>query len=68
MEFGKEKCELLIVARPAKLRAVEELLKNEPEILTCFGFPVNQVKESYTHIGVPQSPRNQSRNAIGNDQ
>ena len=64
MEFGKDKCELLIAARPAKLRAVEELLKNEPEILTFFGFPVNQVQDFYTHIGVPQSPRNQSRNAI----
>ena len=64
MEFGKDKCELLIAARPAKLRAVEELLKNEPEILTFFGFPVNQVKDFYTHIGVLQSPRNQSRNAI----
>ena len=64
MEFGKDKCELLIAARPAKLRAVEELLKNEPGILTFFGFPVNQVDDFYTHIGVPQSPRNHSRNAV----
>ena len=64
MELGKDKCDLLIAARSAKLSAVEELPKNEPENGTVFGFPVNQVKDSYTHIGVPQSPRNQSRNAI----
>ena len=64
MEFGKAKCELLICARPAKLRAVEELLRDEPGILTFFDYPVNQVKDSYTHIGVPQSPRHQSQNAV----
>jgi hypothetical protein len=63
MEFGKDKCELLIAARPGKLRAVEELLRNEPGILTFFDFPVKQVKDFYTHIGVPQSPRQQSKNA-----
>ena len=64
MEFGKAKCELLICARPSKLRAVEELLRDEPGILTFFDYPVNQVKDSYTHIGVPQSPRHQSQNAV----
>ena len=44
MEFGKAKCELLICARPSKLRAVEELLRDEPGILTFFDYPVNQVK------------------------
>ena len=63
MEFGKDKCELLIAARPSKLNAVEELLQNEPGILTFYGFPVKQVQDFYTHIGVPQSPRQQSRNA-----
>jgi hypothetical protein len=64
IEFGKDKCELLIAARPGKLRAVEELLKTEPGILTFFDFPIKQVDDSYTHIGVPQSPRHQSKNAV----
>ena len=63
MEFGKDKCELLIAARPSKLKAVQTLLETEPEILTFLDFPVKQVQESYSHIGVPQSPRHQSRNA-----
>ena len=63
MEFGKEKCELLIAARPGKLREVEALLENEPEILTFYDYPVKQVEKSYTHIGVPQSTRNQSKHA-----
>ena len=66
MEIGKAKCELLICARPAKLRAVEELLRDEPGILTFFDYPVNQVKDSYTQISVPQSPRHQSQNAVVN--
>ena len=63
MEFGKDKCKLLITARPGKLREVQILLENEPEILTFYDFPVKQVEESYTHIGVPQAPRNQSKHA-----
>ena len=53
MEFGKDKCKLLITARPGKLRKVEALLENEPEILTFYNYPIKQVEESYTHIGVP---------------
>ena len=64
MEFGKDKCELLIAARPSKLKAVQTLLENEPGILTFYDFPVKQVEESYTHIGVPQSPRQQSKHAV----
>ena len=63
MEFGKDKCKLLITARPGKLREVQAMLENEPEILTFYDFPLKQVEESYTHIGVPQAPRNQSKHA-----
>ena len=38
MKFGKVKCELLIAARPAKLKAVETILESEPEILTFYDF------------------------------
>ena len=64
MEFGTDKCKLLIAARPGKLRAVETLLNDEPGILTFYGYPVTQVEESYIHIGVPQSPRHQSSNSV----
>ena len=53
MEFGKDKCKLMITARPGKLRAVEELLKTEPGILTFYGLPVKQVEDFYIHIRVP---------------
>ena len=61
MEFGVSKCKLLITARPKKLKQVEELLSTEPGILTFYGKPVSLVDESYTHIGVPQAPRQQSK-------
>ena len=64
MEFGTEKCKLLITARRGKLRAVEALLKDEPGILTFYGLPVSQVEDFYIHIGVPQSPRQQSKLAV----
>ena len=48
----------------AKLRTVEELLRDEPGIIIFFDYQVNQVEDSYTHIGVPQSPRHQSQNAV----
>ena len=63
-QFGKDKCELLIAAHPSKLKAVQTLLENEPGILTFYDFTVRQVEESYTHIGVPQSPRQQSKHAV----
>ena len=34
MQFGKEKCKLLISGRPQKVKRVENLLKEEPELLT----------------------------------
>ena len=61
MEFGVAKCKLLITARPKKLKQVEELLSTEPGILTFYGKPVSLVDGSYTHIGVPQAPRQQSK-------
>ena len=64
MEFGTDKCKLLISARPGKLRAVEALLKDEPGILTFYDLPIKQVEESYIHIGVPQSTRHQSKLSI----
>ena len=65
MEFGTDKCKLLIVAKPGKLRAVEHLLSEEPGILTFYGLPIKQVGDDpYIHIGVPQSPRHQSVNSV----
>ena len=61
MEFGASKYKLLITARPKKLKEVEQLLSTEPGILTFYDKPVSLVDESYTHIGVPQAPRQQSR-------
>ena len=61
MEFGVSKCKLLITARSKKLKEVETLLQTEPELLTFYGKPVAIVEESYTHIGVPQAPRQQSK-------
>jgi hypothetical protein len=63
-DHGTDKCKLLISPQPGKVKAVEALLKKDPGILTFFDQPVNLVVDSYVHIGVPQSPRNQSRNAV----
>ena len=63
MEFGVSKCKLLVTARTKKLKEVETLLEAEPGILTFFDKPVSLVSEFYTHIGVPQAPRNQSKHA-----
>ena len=61
MRFGKEKCKLLISARPKMVKHVEGMLNDEPGLLTFFGSPVQPVEDFYVHIGVPQAPRNQSR-------
>ena len=61
MEFGVSKCKLLITARNKKLKEVEHLLFTEPELLTFYGKPVAIVQDPYTHIGVPQAPRQQSK-------
>ena len=37
------------------------MLRIEPELLTFYGTPVQTVKDSYVHIGVPQAPPNQSK-------
>ena len=65
-EFGADKCQLLISARPHKLRKTLKLLEEEPEILTFYGSPVTVVKpgDCYLHIGVPQAPVNQSKIAV----
>ena len=64
MKFGVDKCKLLISARPKKLKEVETLLEEEPNLLTLFGKPVSLVQDYYQHIGVPQAPRNQSKAII----
>ena len=60
MKFGVDKCKLLISARLKKLKEVETILKDEPNILTFFWKSVTLVEDCYQHIGVPQAPRNQS--------
>ena len=37
MKFGVDKCKLLISARPTKLKEVETILEEEPNLLTIFG-------------------------------
>ena len=59
MKFGVEKCKLLISARPKKIKEVENMLREEPTLLTFFGKSVTL--DFYQHIGVPQAPRNQPR-------
>jgi hypothetical protein len=59
MEFRASKCKLLLTARNKQLKVVENLLQTEPELLTFYGHPVAIVEDSYTHIGVPQAPRQQ---------
>ena len=61
MSFGVDKCKLLISGRQKKITAVENLLSEEPQLLTFFGKPVSTVEESYNHIGVPQAVRKQSQ-------
>ena len=61
MKFGKEKCKLLISARPTKIKSVQALLKEEPELLTFYGTPVQLVEDPYVHIGVPQATTKQSQ-------
>ena len=64
IKFGKSKCKLLITARPGKLRKIETLLNEEPNILTFYDEPIKQVDDFYVHIGVPQAPRSQSKHAV----
>ena len=61
MEFGISKCKLLISGRPKKVKETEKILNDDPGLLTFFGNPVSIVSDFYTHIGVPQAPRQQSK-------
>jgi hypothetical protein len=61
INFGKDKCKLLISGRPTKTEALSTILLEEPEALTFYGTPVTVVEEYYVHIGVPQAPKNQSK-------
>ena len=45
MKFGAAKCKLLVKARPPQKKAVQSLLKEESELLTFYGSPVNMVKD-----------------------
>ena len=64
--FNVQKCQLLVIARPGKLRKTLDLLENEPEVLTFYGQPVSIIKpgDHYIHLGVPQAPTNQSKIAV----
>ena len=63
MSFGVDKCKLLISGRQRRIKEVEDLLKQEPNLLTFFGNPVAVVEDYYVHIGVPQATRQQSQTA-----
>ena len=66
ISFGHEKCQLLISAKPAKLKQTMKLLEKEPEILTFYDFPVSVIKDGsfYVHLGVVQAPTHQSKLAV----
>ena len=49
--------------RQKRIKEVEALLKEEPQLLTFFGNPVAIVEDYYVHIGVPQATRQQSQTA-----
>ena len=61
LQFGIQKCKLLITAKPYKLNQTEKILKSEPEILTFYDKPVTLVENYYVRLGVPQAPRQQSK-------
>ena len=61
MKFGKDKCRLLVSGRQKKIKAVLDLLKDEPMLLTFYGTPVQVVETQYVHIGVPQATFKQSQ-------
>ena len=44
VEFGVQKCQLLVTAKPGKLKKTMVLLKDEPEILTFYGEAVTIIK------------------------
>ena len=66
IEFGVEKCQLLVSAKRGKLNETIGILNNEPDILTFYGQPVTVIKpgEFYIHLGVVQAPTEQSRLAV----
>ena len=66
IDFGVSKCQLLVTARPGKLRKTLRILKDEPDVLTFYSEPVTVIQpgEHYIHLGVPQAPTNQSNIAV----
>ena len=66
IEFGLEKCQLLITAKPGKLKKTMAILEDEPDVLTLYGQPVSTIKngEYYVHLGVVQAPTSQSKLAV----
>ena len=66
IEFGVEKCQLLVSAKPGKLKKTVELLESEPDILTFYGQPVTKIENGdfYVHLGVVQAPTNQLKLAV----
>ena len=66
IDFGADKCQLLITAKPGKMRQTFDILKSEPDSLTFYGQPVTVIQpgEHYIHLGVPQAPVKQSKIAV----
>ena len=62
-DLNAQKCQLLVTARPGKLRKTLEILEKEPGVLTFYDQPVSIIPngEYYMHLGVPQAPTNQSK-------
>ena len=61
IKFGADKCKLLVSGRTNKIKAVNVLLVEEPDILTFYSYPVTIVEDYYVHIGVPQASHKQSK-------
>ena len=66
VEFGVQKCQLLVTAKPGKLKKTMAILKDEPETLTFYGEAVTVIKNGdyYVHLGVVQAPHNQSKLSV----
>ena len=66
VDFGVEKCQLLITAKPAKLKETFDLLVSEPEVLTFYSQAISTIVkgELYIHLGVVQAPYEQSKLAV----
>merc|ERR1712237_314893 len=53
IKFNVQKCQLLVSARPGKLKKTLKLLEDEPDILTFYSQPVSIIKpgDHYIHLG-----------------